>query len=86
MVVQAEQVQRVFGVSQASSGDDTSLALDQGKPWCSPPNSLSFMFETLSIILYACALNVYELYRTVVALRYYFLNILVTIPIIVTGR
>jgi hypothetical protein len=52
MEVRAEQVQRVFRGSQALSGEDTNLALDQGKPQCIPPKSLSFMFETLIIILY----------------------------------
>jgi hypothetical protein len=32
--IQAEQVQRLFGGPQASSGEDTNLALDQGKPRC----------------------------------------------------
>jgi hypothetical protein len=32
MEVQAEQVQWVFRGPQASSGEDTNLALDQGKP------------------------------------------------------
>jgi hypothetical protein len=32
--IQAEQVQRLFGGAQASSGKDTNLALDQGKPRC----------------------------------------------------
>jgi hypothetical protein len=49
--IQAEQVQRVFGGPQAKSGKDTNLALDQGKPWCIPPKSLFFMFETLFILL-----------------------------------
>jgi hypothetical protein len=31
MDVQVEQVKRVFRGPQASSGDDTNLALDQGK-------------------------------------------------------
>jgi hypothetical protein len=31
---QAEQVQWVFRGPQASSGEDTNLALDQGKPQC----------------------------------------------------
>jgi hypothetical protein len=31
--------------------------LDQGKPRCIPPKSLSFMFKTLFIILDACALS-----------------------------
>jgi hypothetical protein len=53
---QVKQVQWAFGGPQASSGKDNNLALDQGKPQCIPPKSLSFMFETLFIILYACAL------------------------------
>jgi hypothetical protein len=40
--IQVEQVRWVFGGSQASSGEDTNLALDQGKTWCIPPKSLSF--------------------------------------------
>jgi hypothetical protein len=55
--IQEEQVQWMFGGPQASSGEDTNLALDQGKPRCIPPKSLYFMFETLFIILYSCALS-----------------------------
>jgi hypothetical protein len=83
---QAGQVQRVFGGPQTPSGNDTNLALDQGKPRCIPQKSLSFMFETLFIILYACALSLYELYGTVVVLRSSLLFILVTMAIIVTGH
>jgi hypothetical protein len=54
---QAEQVQWVFEGPQASSGEDTNLELNQGKPQCIPPKSFSFMFETLFIILYACTLS-----------------------------
>jgi hypothetical protein len=54
---QAEQVRWVFGGPQALSCKGTNLALDQGKPQCIPPKSLSFMFETFFIILYACALS-----------------------------
>jgi hypothetical protein len=54
---QAEQVQWVFEGPQASSGEDTNLELNQGEPQCIPPKSLSFMFETLFIILYACTLS-----------------------------
>jgi hypothetical protein len=32
--IQAEQVQWVFGGPQASSGEDTNLALDEGKSRC----------------------------------------------------
>jgi uncharacterized membrane protein YeiH len=60
--------------------------LDQDKPWCIPPKFLSFMFETLFIILDACALSLYELYGTVAALRSSFLIILITIAIIVIGH
>jgi hypothetical protein len=55
--IQAEQVRWVFGGPQVSSSEDTNLALDQGKPRCIPPKFLSFVFETLFIILYACALS-----------------------------
>jgi hypothetical protein len=55
--IQAEQAQGVFGGPQASNGEDTNLALDQGKPRYIPPTSLSFMLETFFIILYDCALN-----------------------------
>jgi hypothetical protein len=65
---QAEQVQWVFEGPQASSGEDTNLELNQGKPRFIPPKSLSFVFETLFIISYACALCLYELYGTVAAL------------------
>jgi hypothetical protein len=62
---------------QASSGEDTDLALDQGKPRCIPPKSLSFMFETFLIILFDCALSLHDLYCTIVALGFFFPNILV---------
>jgi hypothetical protein len=84
--IRVEQIQWVFGVPQASSGEDTNLALDQDKLWCIPPKSLSFMFETLFIILYTCALSLQELYDTVAALRSSFPIILITITIIVTGH
>jgi hypothetical protein len=32
-------------------------ALDQGKLWCIPPKSLSFIFKTLFRILIDCALS-----------------------------
>jgi hypothetical protein len=32
--IQVKQVQWMFGGPQASSGEDTNLALDQGKPRC----------------------------------------------------
>jgi hypothetical protein len=49
--IQAEQVQGVFGGPQASSGDDTILALDQGKPWCIPPIVLGFYFNLYNYVL-----------------------------------
>jgi hypothetical protein len=52
MEIQVEHVRWVFGGSQASSGEDTNLALDQGKTRCIPPKSLSFIFDTLFIILF----------------------------------
>jgi hypothetical protein len=56
--IQVEQVRWVFRGSQASSGEDTNLTLDQGKTRCIPPKSLSFIFETLFIILFDCALSI----------------------------
>jgi hypothetical protein len=55
--IQAEQVQQVFGGPQASSGEGTNLALDQGKPWCIKPPSLSFVSLYILIIILACALS-----------------------------
>jgi hypothetical protein len=80
---QAEQVRWVFGGPQVSSGEDTKLALDQGKARCIPPKSLSFIFETLFTILFDCALSLKDLYGTVVVLGFSFPIILVTI---VAGR
>jgi hypothetical protein len=42
---------------QVQVEDFTNLKLTQGKPQCIPPKTLSFMFETLFIMLYACALS-----------------------------
>jgi hypothetical protein len=84
--IQATQVQWRIEGPQASSDEDTNLVFDQEKPRCIPSKSLSFMFKTLFIILFACALSLYELYDTVDALRSFFLIILVTIAIIVTGH
>jgi hypothetical protein len=84
--VQEEQSSVEYGGPQATSCVDTNLALDQGKPRCIPPKSLSFVFESLFIILYAYALCLYELYGTVDALRYSFPTLLNNMVIIVTGR
>jgi hypothetical protein len=62
-----------------------TLLLDQDKPRGIPPKSLPFTFETLFIVLYACALSLYELYDTVAALRSSFPIILAIIAIIVTS-
>jgi hypothetical protein len=67
----------VFRGPQASSGEDTNLDLDQGKPQCIPPKSLSFMFKALFIILVDCALSLHDLYGTVAALGFSFPIILV---------
>jgi hypothetical protein len=67
----------VFGGTQALSGEDTNLALDQGWPQCIPPKSLSFMFETLLIILFDCALSLQDLYGTVAAFGLSFSIVLV---------
>jgi hypothetical protein len=60
-----------------SSGEDTNVVLDQGKPWCIPPKSLSFMFEALFIILVDCGLSLQDLFGTVAALGFSFPVILV---------
>jgi hypothetical protein len=67
----------VFGGPQALSCEDTNLALDQVKPQFIPPKPLSFIFETLFIILFDCALSLQDLYGTVAALGFSFLIILV---------
>jgi hypothetical protein len=64
-------------VQRSMSVKDTNLALDQGKPQCIPPKSLSFIFETLFIILFECALSLQDLYDTVAALGFSFPFILV---------
>jgi hypothetical protein len=63
--IQAKQVQWMFLGPQESSGEDTNLALDQDKHQCIPPKSLSFIFETLFIILFDCALSSHDLYGTI---------------------
>jgi hypothetical protein len=55
--IQAEQVQRVLEGPQASSGEDTKLELNQGKPRCIYPMPLSFIFEALLCVLLDCALG-----------------------------
>jgi hypothetical protein len=82
--IQAAQVQWRIGGPQASGDEDINLVFDQGKPRCIPSKSLSFRFETLFIILFACTFSLYELYDTVDALRSFFPIILVTIAITVT--
>jgi hypothetical protein len=68
---------------QAQVEDFTNLDLTQGKPRCIPPKSLSFIFETLFIILYARALSLLVLDDTVDTLRSSFPIILVTVDTIV---
>jgi hypothetical protein len=60
-----------------SSGEDTNLVLDQGKPRCIQPKSLSFIFEALFIILVDCVLSLQDLCGTVAALGFFFLIIIV---------
>jgi hypothetical protein len=50
---------------------------DQGKPRCIPPKSLSFIFETLFIILFDCTLSLQDWCGTVAALGFSFSTILV---------
>jgi hypothetical protein len=68
---------RIVGGPQVSSGEDTNLALDQDKPQCIPPKSLSFIFKTLFRILVDCALSLQDLYGTIAALGFSFPIILV---------
>jgi hypothetical protein len=70
-------VHKEYGGPQASNDEDTNLSLDQDKPRCIPPLSLSFIFETLIIILFDFALNLQDLYDTVAALGFSFPIILV---------
>jgi hypothetical protein len=62
---------------QVPAEDPTNLALNQGKPRCISPKSLSFIFETLFIILFDCALSLQDLYGTLAALVFSFPIILV---------
>jgi hypothetical protein len=55
----------------------TNLALDQGKPRCINQCSLPFILNLCFMFYYDCALSLWELYGTVVALRLTFLFILV---------
>jgi hypothetical protein len=75
--IQAEQVQWMFGGPQASNCEDTNLALNQGKPRRIPPKSLSFIFKTLFILLFDCALSLHDLYGDVATLGFSFPIILV---------
>jgi hypothetical protein len=55
--LQAKQVRRVFKGPQASSDENTDLALDQGKPQCIYPMPLSFILKVLLYALFDCALS-----------------------------
>jgi hypothetical protein len=65
----------VFGGPQASSNEDTNLALDQGKPW------LLIFFNYILMFYFDCALSLYELYDAIVALRSTVLITLVTLSL-----
>jgi hypothetical protein len=67
--IQAEQVQRVFGGSHASSGKNTNLDLDQGKSRYIKPPSLYFVYLYILIMILACALSCMSWMNVVVALR-----------------
>jgi hypothetical protein len=47
--VQEEQVPEVFERLQVTSCGGTNIAFEQGKPWCIPPYSLTFLFELSSL-------------------------------------
>jgi hypothetical protein len=58
-------------MEQAQVEDLTNVVLNEGKPQCIPPKSLSFMFETLCIIIFDRALRLQDLYGTVAALGFF---------------
>jgi hypothetical protein len=60
--------QGVFGGPQASSDEDTNLALDQDKPQCIKPPSLRFVCLYILIMILDCALGCRTLIDTLVAL------------------
>jgi hypothetical protein len=47
----------VFGGPQASSAEDTNLALDQRKPQCIPPIILGFSFNHYNCAMLDCTLS-----------------------------
>jgi hypothetical protein len=55
--IQAEQVQRVLEGPQASSGEDTNLELNQGKPRCINQCYLSFILKYIFMFYFDCALS-----------------------------
>jgi hypothetical protein len=52
----------------AQSEDLTNLVLDQGKPQCIPPHSLTFIFESLLYVEFICALSYRNCVGTIVVL------------------
>jgi hypothetical protein len=78
---QAEQVQCMFGDSQASSYEDTNNFIGSRKAPVDLTNALVFYFEALIYVLLDCALSLYELYDVIVTLRPTFLITLVILSL-----
>jgi hypothetical protein len=55
--IQVEQVQRVLDGPQASSGEDTNLEMNQGKPRCIYQPSPSFIYLYTIFFILDCALG-----------------------------
>jgi hypothetical protein len=54
--IQEKQVSK-YGGPQASSGEDTNIALDQAKPRCIPPIILGFYFNHYLYVMLDYALS-----------------------------
>jgi hypothetical protein len=63
-----EQVHEVLGVPQAPSCVGANIVCEQGKTQCIPQRILVFYFESLHYAKFDCALSLYELIGTLVAL------------------
>jgi hypothetical protein len=71
---------------QAQSEDPANLALDQGKPWCIPPNIPWPFSKSVFMLQSDCALSLQELYGTAAELRFPSRLSLFALAIIVTSH
>jgi hypothetical protein len=67
--IQVEQVQKEYDGPPAWSCMDTNLDLNQGKPWCIKPPSLSFVYLYIFFMILDCALSRRSGIDILVALR-----------------